>query len=205
MIPPLNLAALIKGVRAVGPGVRDAVWVQGCSIGCPGCANQAYLQSEPRASMTVDRLLAHFAVRRGKIDGVTVTGGEPTEQPRAVAALLEGVQALGMSTVVFTGRTLESLRRDPGCSGILTHTDLLIDGPYLERRRDLSLTWRGSRNQRLIRLSDRFRPEDLEEDVNGEIVVSAGSIRLVGIGTRLLEGAKKRPGSAGDDPPAPPG
>jgi len=186
-VPPLNLAALLKGTRMVGPGLRDAVWVQGCSIRCPGCANQAYLAHERRVLMPVERLLAHLEARRGRIEGLSVLGGEPTEQPEAVAALLRGAQALGLSTVLFTGRTLASLQRDPACAALLAHTDLLIDGPYLESQKDLTLHWRGSRNQRLLRLTDRFRPEDLlPSPANGEILLSPHGALLHGIGTRVL-------------------
>lgn len=170
-----------------GPGLRDAVWVQGCSIRCPGCANQAYLVHQERRLVPVERLLAHFAVRQGKIDGLSVLGGEPTEQPEAVAALLQGVQALGFSTVLFSGRTWESLRDDPVCAGLLACTDLLIDGPFLLAEQDLTLAWKGSRNQRLLRLTGRFRPEDLEPPVaNGEVIIGSRGVLLHGIGARAL-------------------
>lgn len=186
-VPPLNLAALLKGTRMVGPGLRDAVWVQGCSVRCPGCANQAYLAHERRVLMPVERLLSHLEARRGHIEGLSVLGGEPTEQPEAVAALLRGTQVLGLSTVLFTGRTWASLQRDPACAALLAHTDLLIDGPYLESQKDLTLHWRGSRNQRLLRLTDRFKEEDLESPpANGEILLSPRGALLHGIGTRVL-------------------
>jgi anaerobic ribonucleoside-triphosphate reductase activating protein len=189
--PPLNLAALLKGTRLAGPGLRDAVWVQGCGIGCPGCANQAYLAHAPRRWMPVERLLAHFAARRGRIDGASVSGGEPSEQAEPVAALLRGVQALGMSTVVYSGRTYESLRRDPACAELLAHTDLLIDGPFLLAQRDLALAWRGSRNQRLLRLTGRFSAADLAPpEVSGEIVISGRSVLLNGIGTQGMIAAE---------------
>lgn len=186
----LNLAALLKDTRMVGPGVRDAVWVQGCTVGCPGCANQAYLPHEPRVRMPVPRLLAHLRTRRRWIDGVSVLGGEPTEQPAAVAALLRGTRELGLSTVVFTGHLYERLLESPAHRDLLAHTDLLIDGPYLAARHAPDLHWRGSTNQRLLRLSNRFTERDLEPPAaNGEIVVSPSGVLLHGIGTRrLIEG-----------------
>lgn len=183
----LNLAALMKATRMIGPGLRDGIWVQGCRIGCAGCANQSYLAHEPRVRMPIGRLVGHFWMRQGMIDGISVLGGEPTEQPAAVAALLRGVQSLGMTTVVFSGRTHEQLLRDPTCVELLAHTDLLIDGPYVAALRDPSLHWRGSRNQRLLRLSDRFTEADLEPPrANGEILLSVGKILFHGIGTQRL-------------------
>lgn len=182
--PPLNVAAFAKDSRVMGPGLRDALWLQGCTLDCPGCANQAFLAHRPRILLTVERLLAHFAARRGRIDGLSVSGGEPSEQPEALGALLAGVRELGLSTVVYSGRTLEALRRDPRCAALLAHTDLLIDGPYVASQRDPRLLWRGSRNQRLLRLSERFRDQELiPSGPDGEIVLHPGRITLTGIGT----------------------
>lgn len=192
--PDLNLAALMKGTRMVGPGLRDAIWVQGCSLRCPGCANQAYLAHEPRVRMPVERLLAHLAARRHSIDGVSVLGGEPTEQPAAVAALLAGARALGLSTVLFSGRIVEALRRDPACAQLLAHTDLLIDGPFVAALHDPALHWRGSTNQRLLRLSDRFRDCDLAPPpANGEVILTPGGLLFHGVGTRAAVPAALAP------------
>jgi len=193
MSPPLlNLAAFLKDTRMAGPGMRDALWVQGCSIRCPGCANQAYFEHAPRRLVSVERLLRHFASRREMIDGLSLLGGEPTEQPEAVAALLAGVQALGLSTVLFSGRTLESLQEDRACAAILAHTDLLIDGPFVLAEQDLTLAWRGSRNQRMVRLTDRFDLQALNPPrANGEIVVNSRGALLHGIGTRALARNKR--------------
>jgi len=186
--PTLNLAALQKNTNVVGPGLRDAVWVQGCSIRCPGCANIAYWEHKLRISMPVTRLLMHFRARIGKIDGISVLGGEPTEQAEVVGLVLAGVQDLGMSTVLFSGKVFEELREDPRCAVLLAHTDLLIDGPYLQEEQDLTLYWRGSRNQRLIRLSERFQNSDLNPTrENGEVLVFEQSVILHGVGTIALD------------------
>jgi len=189
----INVAALQKGTRMAGPRLRDAIWVQGCSILCPGCANQAYLPRVERVRIPVARLAAHFRARAGAIDGCSILGGEPTEQPRAVAALLREVKACGLSTVVFSGRTLESLRGDPDCAPLLEWTDLLIDGPYIAAERDPALHWRGSRNQRFHRLSGVFTESDLSvPDVAGEITISEGGVVFNGIGTLQMPRRLKR-------------
>lgn len=176
-------------------GIRDAIWLQGCTIGCPGCANVAYLTHAPRVVLTVQRVLDHCATRVGRICGFTISGGEPTEQCEAVTALLRGIKRLGLTTVVYTGRTIEWLNQDPKCRLMLAHTDLLIDGPFMREQRDLTLQWRGSRNQRLIRLSDEFSAEQLDEErANGEIVLSNDHVTLIGIGTQRIttEGGQVR-------------
>lgn len=184
----LNLAAFLKGTRMVGPGLRDALWVQGCSIRCPGCANREYLSHESRVPMPVRRLLAHFQVRKNKIDGCTILGGEPTEQVKAVTALLGGVRKMGLSTVVFTGRTLEELETDRRFQDFLAFTDLLIDGPFAKELFDPELHWRGSSNQKLHRLSDRFSVEDVNPaGPTGEVLLTGNGTLLHGIGTASLQ------------------
>lgn len=183
----INVAALQNGTRMAGPRLRDAIWVQGCSILCPGCANQAYLPHVERVRIPVSRLVAHFRARASVIDGCSILGGEPTEQPYAVATLLKEVKAIGLSTVVFSGRTLESLRDDPGCAALLESTDLLIDGPYLASEREPALYWRGSRNQRFHRLSNVFAETDLgPPEVEGEVTITDRAVLFNGIGTRRM-------------------
>lgn len=183
----LNVAAFQKGTRMAGPRLRDAIWVQGCSILCPGCANQAYLSHVERVRIPVTRLVAHFRARAGVIDGCSILGGEPTEQPHAVAALLQELKSMGLSTVVFSGRTFESLREDPACTTLLAATDLLIDGPYVASERDPALYWRGSRNQRFHRLSDVFAESDLgPPDAAGEVTITDRAVLFNGIGTMQM-------------------
>ena len=183
----LNLAAFRKGTRMTGPGLRDALWVQGCSIRCPGCANQAYLARATRVLVPVSRLVDHFAARRGLVSGVSALGGEPTEQAEAVTALFQGVKELGMTTVLFSGRVWESLLYDHRMTPLMEVTDLLIDGPFLIEEQDLRLHWRGSRNQRLIRLSDAFAESDLSPTgPNGEVLFADGWISMHGVGTRSI-------------------
>lgn len=181
--PILNVAAFIKNSRMEGPGIRDTIWLQGCTIGCPGCSNQAYWQHSPRRLIPVSLLLAHFETRVGRIDGASLSGGESTEQAKAASALFSGVRALGLSTVCYTGRRYEEIRNSELCRELLRYTDLLIDGPFLQSERDPNLNWRGSRNQRLIRLSDRFTLLDLQcLGPVGEIVFSPNSLVLHGVG-----------------------
>ena len=180
----LNVAAFLKESLVVGPGIRDALWVQGCSILCRGCGNQAFLPHIKQRLIPVEVLLKHFQHRQGVIDGISVLGGEPTEQAEGVAALLEGVQALGFSTVVFTGRLYEELLADsePAIQRLLAATDLLIDGPFILSERDATLRWRGSQNQRLLYLTPRLRgvlPD--ESSPATEIIISENKLIVNGV------------------------
>ncbi len=191
--PVLNVAAFRKNSRMEGPGVRDTIWLQGCTIGCLGCSNLAYWHHSPRKQIPVSWFLAHFRTRVGSIDGVSLSGGEPTEQAEAVSVLLSGVKALGFSTVCYTGRRYEEIRNSGTYRELLRQTDLLIDGPFLQSERDPNLYWRGSRNQRLIRLSHRFSEQDIEsQEPVGEVILSKDSLVFHGVGVGDIVSALKR-------------
>ena len=86
------------------------------------------------------------------LKGLTLSGGEPFCQAEACARLAEPVKALGLDVVTYSGYTYEQLieRRDPGTDALIRATDILVDGPFIEALRDVSLKFRGSGNQRII-------------------------------------------------------
>ena len=145
---------------AEGPGRRAALWVQGCSIRCPGCFNP---HSWPAAGgelipwpVLADRVLA--ATAANEIEGLTLLGGEPFDQAGPLAALAEVVRAAGLSVMTFTGHVLEDLRAAgrEDWDRLLAATDLLVDGPYLAERPERTRPWIGSDNQRFWFLTDRY-------------------------------------------------
>ena len=92
--------------------------------------------------------------KRDVHDGVTILGGEPFDQPGPVAELISRLKRLGLDITIYSGYTLEELirRKDPNIDFVLTHIDLLIDGPFVSRVSDGAGEYRGSRNQKLIGL-----------------------------------------------------
>jgi anaerobic ribonucleoside-triphosphate reductase activating protein len=113
--------------------------------------------------MVVDALRAAATTAPEPAEGVTVLGGEPFEQAEAVAAILTPLREAGLSAMVYSGHVYESLQRnpDPGVAALLVQTDLLVDGPFLPAFYSDSVPWRGSTNQRLLCLTDRYSPETL--------------------------------------------
>lgn len=151
----LRLYAWLPAVRdALGVGMRAVVWVQGCSLHCPGCIVPE-TWSVAGGQLVDPRELAARLLQHPEIEGVTVSGGEPTEQAAAVAQLLGYIKAAGKNTWVYTGYTLEELlaRHDPATEALLALTDVLVDGRYV-REQAGHWRWRGSANQRILRLSD---------------------------------------------------
>lgn len=151
----LRLARWHPACQVLGPGTRFAVWVQGCSIGCPGCISADTHDPAAGTTVPVATVLTWIAAAPG-IEGITVSGGEPFQQADAVAELAEGARARGLGTMIYTGYRVDALREDPARRRLLSATDLLVDGPYLAAQA-APLRWRGSRNQRLIALTDRYR------------------------------------------------
>jgi anaerobic ribonucleoside-triphosphate reductase activating protein len=142
----------------LGPGERAVVWVQGCSLHCPGCMVPETWS--PGGGRPVEpAALAAEILASGRVDGVTVSGGEPMEQPSAVADLLAPIRAVGKDVWVYSGYTLEELlaRDDRDVDRVLSLVDVLVDGRY-ETARPEPGGYRGSANQRLVRLTGRALP-----------------------------------------------
>lgn len=150
---PLRISGCVADSIVDGPGMRFTVFVQGCPHHCPGCHNP----------QTHDFSGGHLADPQKIVDavlgdplakGVTFSGGEPFCQAKALAQIGARIAEAGKDIVVYTGYTLEQLlqmgEENPDVLALLAMTDLLVDGPYLEEQRDLTLQFRGSRNQRLI-------------------------------------------------------
>ncbi|MBM4367902.1 MAG: radical SAM protein [Deltaproteobacteria bacterium] len=157
----LNLAHTLLRSAANGPGERFVLWVQGCPLACPDCWNPDTWAFERRDLRSVEELASVILATEG-IEGVTFTGGEPFAQARALTVLAERVRAAGLSVFVFTGYDLDELTR-PEHRALLAVTDVLVAGRYVEAERTDRLAWRGSANQRVHDLSDRYSPDDWNE------------------------------------------
>ena len=184
--PILNVALIVPRTEAEGPGVRFAVWVQGCPLRCPGCCNPEMLEEKPATSMKASDVVA-AAVAAG-VEGVSLLGGEPTAQAAGFAAVAKGVRAHGLSVMIFSGFTLAELRarNDDATNDLLANTDLLVDGRYVETRRTTQRRWIGSENQVLHHLTDRYAKDDprfLEDNAleirfkNGVVTVNGFPIK----------------------------
>ncbi len=129
----LRVADRVAATEAEGPGLRYAIWVQGCSLRCAGCCNPLLLDPNGGSLVPIATLLDEVTAHRCAIEGISVLGGEPFDQPEALAAFLQGARALGLGVIVFSGFTLEELRarRDAATDEVLDNTDLLIDGRFV--------------------------------------------------------------------------
>jgi anaerobic ribonucleoside-triphosphate reductase activating protein len=154
----VRLHRFLKSTAVEGPGVRACIWVQGCSIRCPGCAVPWTWHTDGGAEISVAELFDQVMACPG-IEGVTFVGGEPFEQARSLAVLGARLRRENLSVVTFTGLTLSLIRSSQRADwdALLGVTDLLIDGPYVAALSDQSRPWVGSKNQGFHFLTPRYR------------------------------------------------
>ncbi len=156
----MTLKVRIAGVEEEsyvdGEGIRFALFVQGCPHHCAGCHNPQTFDFYGGRLVELDEVIERI---KGNplLSGVTLTGGEPLCQLPAMTALARAVKSRGLTVWCYTGFTFEELIVGvPGFFSVeeikefLKYVDVLVDGPFVEEQRDLTLTFCGSRNQRLI-------------------------------------------------------
>jgi anaerobic ribonucleoside-triphosphate reductase activating protein len=148
-------------VTVLGPGRRIGIWVQGCRIACKGCVSQDTWANDASKQMTVAQLLSWCRqVAAAGFDGVTISGGEPFDQPAALSALLAALAhwrseaKLDFDVLCYSGYPLATLQKKH--AKILNQLDALIPEPFIETQ-PLTQAWRGSSNQPLVLMSDRGR------------------------------------------------
>jgi anaerobic ribonucleoside-triphosphate reductase activating protein len=169
--------------RANGPGARFVVWFQGCTLGCPGCFNPTTHDAAGGRSVSLDELIGELTrtASSGHIEGISLSGGEPLQQPQAARALLDAARGLGLSTLAFSGYTIDEIRARTGGPDVLAQLDVLIDGRYLASDR-LASGLRGSANQRIQLLTPRYSRTDVEATPVAEIRIGpTGEVILTGV------------------------
>jgi anaerobic ribonucleoside-triphosphate reductase activating protein len=178
------VGARVPVTRAEGPGARYALWLQGCSIRCPGCCNPHLFEPGGGERVPAAVLLTELQRVRDAIEGLTVLGGEPFDQPEGLLSVLRGARDLGLSVMVFSGFTLEELRRRPEAAvrNALGAIDVLVDGRYDATRPETERLWVGSTNQRFHYFTGCYSPA-IERPGPGEALRSV-EVRL-GLDGRL--------------------
>ena len=137
-----------------GKGFRYVIFTQGCPHQCPGCHNPQSHDFDAGRLANIEQLFQEIC-ENPLLKGVTFSGGEPFCQPKPLVELAKLIHTKNLDITTFTGYTYEALleKHDPDIDALLKETDVLIDGPFLENQKDLTLVFRGSRNQRVIDLN----------------------------------------------------
>lgn len=152
----LRVSGLVKESVVDGPGVRLVIFTQGCPRHCKGCHNPGLIPPVGGREMTPEEVAGIIKDNITPLTGgITFSGGDPLMQAEALDAVLRLVrrELPRLSVWIFTGYLYEDVKYLP----VLKHAHVLVDGPYQEDRRDLSVPFRGSANQRIIVLNDDTR------------------------------------------------
>ncbi|MFJ9820643.1 4Fe-4S single cluster domain-containing protein [Streptomyces sp. NPDC101151] len=181
----LSVARKLDHCTVLGPGTRAVLWVQGCPLRCRGCVAAETLPFEGGTAYTVAEL-TDWLCGLPDVEGVTLSGGEPFSQAAGLAALLDAVRVRrpDFGAMAYSGFRYEALcKGGPDRRALLRRLDLLVDGPYVAARH-AGLRWRGSANQRILALTDRYAHIRSEPDTGAGVEVSMepdGSLSWAGV------------------------
>ncbi len=180
------VARILYPVKTLGPGSRIGLWLCGCSHKCSGCSNPELWERQEKYRISVEDLLKliHSVSDNNPVDGFTITGGDPMEQPEELALLLPELRRISRDILVYTGYTLEELKRmrSDCIDNVLENTAVLIDGKYIKERNN-GCPLRGSDNQRVICIDEGFRSvyeeymrrgNEIQNFTSGNSVISVG-------------------------------
>lgn len=147
----IRIAGTVNDSIVDGPGLRYVVFVQGCPHHCPGCHNPETWDPNGGGEVNAFDLVQEMAVNP-LLSGLTLSGGEPFDQPEASVWLAVHARLQGKNVWCYTGYAWEEIleKNNREWNNLLRAVDVLVDGPFVQEQKSLDLDYRGSRNQRLI-------------------------------------------------------
>ena len=180
----INIAASYVGTRALGPGLRSVVWVQGCPFNCQGCISPDWIPNKITTTISIEDL-SDKLLSNPLVDGFVFSGGEPFLQAESLAELIIfSRRERDLTLICYSGFSFEELeinRLKRGIGKLLAEVDVLIDGKYVASLND-NRGLRGSNNQRVHHLTDRLKYYDFEtQPRQTEIYVQNGELLFVGV------------------------
>ena len=148
-----NVAYIKLSTKTEGPFNRCCIWFQGCNINCKGCCNKDLQPLIPRHIVTLEELLniVKEAKNRFGIEGITLSGGEPSLQ-NSLYLFNNEIHKLGLGIIMFSGKDKTNLSEE-----LVQSVDLLIDGPFIENKQKKKRVLLGSMNKQLSFITDRYK------------------------------------------------
>lgn len=143
----INVLDIMPGTTVDGSGLRTSIYVAGCKHHCKGCHNPQSWDFGGGVPMTVSEIMERIIEEDFN---VTLSGGDPLWQVEKILPLAKAIKAAGYTLWCYTGFTWEEITASERLSSILPWVDVMVEGRYEEKRRDISLRFRGSSNQRII-------------------------------------------------------
>ena len=149
----IRLAGIEEESIVDGPGIRLAIFTQGCYRNCIGCHNPHTHDPNGGKLYELDTIINLYK-ENPLYNGITFSGGEPFLQCLPLIYLAKEIKKLNGNVVTYTGYTYKELLelKDSSVNELLSLTDILIDGPFIEELKDMELQFRGSSNQNFLKL-----------------------------------------------------
>ncbi len=152
----MNYGQIRKYDIANGPGIRSSIFVTGCHLNCKNCFNKDYQDpnfGESWTQETTDEIISYL--NDPNIAGLTILGGEPFEHARDLCDIIRDIKKQNDKSIwIYSGFVFEELIKNEETNNLLSLVDVLVDGPFIESKKDLTLAFRGSSNQRIINVKD---------------------------------------------------
>lgn len=156
MSDSLYILDIVEDTTVDGPGLRTSVYSAGCPHHCPGCHNPQSWDIRNGKKVSLKDIMS--VIKNNDFDNVTFSGGDPFFQPDAFAELARCIKEQTSKNIwCYTGYSYEEIVSSPGLSVLLPFIDVLVDGKFMETKKDTTLLFRGSRNQRLINVPVSLR------------------------------------------------
>jgi len=159
----VRLASLSSNSSVDGLGLRTVVWFQGCVHNCPGCHNPQTHDVKGGYEVEVEQLLNEIRALGNK--KITFSGGDPFLQNQALHYLCEALHKENYNIWIYTGYLLEELIKQPINQSILEYSDVLVDGQFIQELMSVDNIFKGSSNQRVIKLKTYFKTLNVEESI----------------------------------------
>ena len=145
----MRVLKIINGTIVDGEGLRTSIYFAGCKHKCKGCHNPQSWDFNSGKIMTIDEILKN--IKENDLN-VTFSGGDPLYQNlEELVDLSKKIHELKYNIWLYTGFTIEELKSDSKYHEILKNVDFIVDGPFIEEQRDITLAFRGSKNQRILK------------------------------------------------------
>lgn len=152
----IRVLSVLHDTTVDGPGLRTSIYCAGCGHQCPGCQNPQSWDFNGGEERSVDDLMEE--ITEDPFADVTFTGGDPLYQAKAFAELARRIKQETQKNIwCYTGFLFEEVRDKAPYRELLTHTDVMVDGPFIQSQRDEDLPFRGSANQRIIDVQRSLR------------------------------------------------
>lgn len=169
----LRISGLVEDSIVDGPGLRLAIFTQGCHHHCPDCHNEQTHDPNGGYDISIEEIQSVF-LKSPLYQGVTFSGGEPLLQPKPLIRIADFVHQQNKNVWMYTGYTWEEIismkQTRPEIAALINATDILVDGLFLIEECDRTLLFRGSKNQRIIDVPATLN----QQDQNSPILSSIG-------------------------------